>query len=268
MSGVSTSSDSAGIEVAQFPCLSDNYGYLIHDPQTGATAAIDSPEAGPYKNELEKRNWKLSHILNTHHHHDHVGGNMALKKHAGDLTICGPKSENIPGRTVDLSGGDEFKFGSQKVIVIDVGGHTLGHIAYYFPESNKVFVGDALFTLGCGRMFEGTPDQFWASLSRLRELPNETKVYCAHEYTAANAKFAMSVEPGNPALQSKVAEITDLRAKGLPTVPTTIQEEKEANPFLRCDVSEEIRKNVGVQAGDPDASAFGKVRRAKDGFRG
>ena len=255
------------IEVAQFPCLSDNYGYLIHDPETGVTAAIDTPEAEPIEEELERRGWKLTHILNTHHHYDHTGGNLELSK-GREIAICGPASEKIPGRTIDLNGGDEINFGSQKVIIIDVGGHTLGHIAYYFPYSKKVFVGDALFTLGCGRMFEGTPDQFWASLSRLRDLPDDTQVYCAHEYTEANAKFALSVEPGNSALQSKVAQIKDLRAKNLPTVPTSIKEEKETNPFLRCDASEEVRKNTGVQPGDSEAQAFAKVRKAKDSFRG
>lgn len=144
-SDASVSTDSM-LQVAQFPCLSDNYGYLIHDPNTGATAAVDTPEAKPYEAELEKRGWKLSHILNTHHHHDHTGGNTALSK-GRELAICGPESEKIPGRTVALRGGDEITFGSQKVIIIDVGGHTLGHIAYYFPDSKKVFVGDSLFTL-------------------------------------------------------------------------------------------------------------------------
>lgn len=265
---MSVSADSTTLQVAQFPCLSDNYGYLIHDPTSGATAAVDTPEVQPYEQELKKRGWTLTHILNTHHHYDHTGGNQALSQSHPDLEIAGPASEKIPGRTVALKGGDELTLGNQKVVVIDVGGHTLGHIAYYFPDSQKVFVGDALFTLGCGKMFEGTPDQFWASLVRLRDLPDETMVYCAHEYTATNAKFAMSVEPGNAALQAKVAQITELRAKGLPTVPTTIQDEKQTNPFLRCDVSDEIRQNVGVQTADSAAEAFFKVRKAKDGFRG
>lgn len=259
------------LQVVQFPCLSDNYGFLLHDTATGATAAVDTPEAGPIAAELNKRGWTLSHILNTHHHHDHTGGNLALStdsKSESSLTICGPANERIPGRTMALKGGDEFIFGSYKVVVLDVGGHTLGHIAYYFPDLGKVFVGDALFVLGCGRMFEGTPDQFWASLQRLRTLPNDTEVYCAHEYTAANAKFALSVEPGNAALQTKVQEVMHRRDQGLPTVPTTIRAEKETNPFLRCDHSEEIRRAVGVTAEDSDATAFAKVREAKDKFRG
>jgi Metallo-beta-lactamase superfamily len=161
--------------VIQIPCLTDNYGYLIHNSETGETAAIDTPEAGPYQAELRKRGWKLTHIFNTHHHHDHTGGNLALK---GDgVTVYGPVSENIPGRDVSLKGGDEIEFGSSKAKIIDVGGHTKGHIAYYFPTDATVFVGDSLFALGCGRMFEGTSDQFWASLQRLRELPDNTEVY-------------------------------------------------------------------------------------------
>lgn len=256
------------LEVAQFGCLNDNYGYLLHDPATGATAAVDTPEAKPIREQLKSRGWKLTHILNTHHHWDHTGGNAELAKTEGPLEIVGPATEKIPGRTFALQGGDEFTLGSHKVQVIDVGGHTLGHIAYYFPDARKVFVGDALFTLGCGRMFEGTPEQFWASLERLRALPDDTTVYCAHEYTAANAKFALSVEPGNAALQEQASQITALRAKGLPTVPTSIGSEKQANPFLRCDTSAELRQAVGVTAEDSPAQAFAKVRKAKDNFRG
>lgn len=161
--------------VAQFPCLSDNYGYLIHHGATGHTAAIDTPEAGPYKEELKKRGWKLTHIFNTHHHHDHTGGNMELK--TDGVKIFGPASEKIPGMDVGLTGGDQVDFGSTKATVMDVGGHTKGHIAYYFPDDGKAFVGDSLFALGCGRMFEGTPGQYWTSLKSLRELPDETDVF-------------------------------------------------------------------------------------------
>lgn len=163
------------LTVVQMPCLTNNYGYLIHDDSTGYTAAIDVPEAKRYQEELGKRNWKLTHIFNTHHHFDHTGGNMELK---GDgVVVYGPHSEQIPGRDVALKGGDEIEFGTIKGQVMDVGGHTKGHIAYYFPSEDKVFVGDALFALGCGRMFEGTPDQFWTSLKRLRDLPDETEVF-------------------------------------------------------------------------------------------
>ena len=162
-------------QVVQIPCLSDNYGYLIHNSVTGETAAIDTPDARPYQNELVKRGWKLTHILNTHHHHDHTGGNLELK--TDDVKVYGPATERIPGRDVGLNGGDEIEFGSSVAKIIDVGGHTKGHIAYYFPAHAKIFVGDSLFALGCGRMFEGTPEQNWASLQRLRDLPDNTEVY-------------------------------------------------------------------------------------------
>ena len=172
-----TASNSAGFTVVQLPCLSDNYGYLIHDEKTGQTAAVDTPEASVYENELEKRGWALTHILNTHHHWDHVGGNKELKKEG--VKVYGPAKERpkIPGMDFALEGGDKMEFGSSTVRILDVGGHTLGHIAYYFPGQAKVFVGDSLFALGCGKMFEGTPQQFWASLKRLRSLPDDTLVY-------------------------------------------------------------------------------------------
>lgn len=257
------------LTVAQFPCLGDNYGYLIHDETTGQTAAIDTPCATTYQNELKKRGWKLTHIFNTHHHDDHVGGNKDLKQ-GSDVKVYGPTKEQdrIPGIDAAVGGGDSFEFGSVKTNVLDVGGHTLGHIAFYFPDENKVFCGDALFALGCGKMFEGTPDQFWTSLKGLRELPDETTMYCAHEYTAGNAKFAASVEPGNADLMKRFEQIMEQRSRGEPTVPTQLGLEKRTNPFLRVDVSEELRKNVGVTAGDSEADAFAKVRKAKDNFRG
>ncbi len=168
---------SSNFTVAQFRSRSDNYGYLLHDPSTGATAAIDTPDARDYEEELTKRGWTLTHIFNTHHHHDHTGGNLQLKK--DKVTIIGPTNEQhkIPGIDRAVGGGDEIQFGNFRGKVIDVGGHTKGHIAYYFPDQSKAFVGDSLFSLGCGRMFEGTPDQFWASLKRLRDLPDDTLIY-------------------------------------------------------------------------------------------
>jgi len=184
--------------------------------------------------------------------------------------VVGPANEKskIPGIDVAVGGGDTVEFGSTSATVIDVGGHTKGHIAYYFPTEGKVFVGDSLFALGCGKMFEGTPAQFWDSLKRLRDLPDETLVYCAHEYTASNAKFANSVEPNNPELQERIKDVTAARAKGEPTVPSLLGLEKRTNPFLRCDSSDEIRASVGVTGGDTDVDAFAKVRKAKDNFRG
>ncbi|KAL3775769.1 hypothetical protein ACHAW5_005339 [Stephanodiscus triporus] len=261
---MSASDDS--FEVAQFLCLSDNYGYLIHDPKTGETAAVDTPCADSYKRELERRGWTLTHILNTHHHHDHVGGNMALKTEG--VKVYGPAAESIPGMDVALKERDIVSFAGTKAVVMDVGGHTRGHIAYYFPKEKTAFVGDSLFALGCGRMFEGTPKQFWTSLQGLRNLPDDTTIYCAHEYTEANARFAMSVEPGNPDLVKRVEEIKVKRARGEPTVPSSLGEEKATNPFLRGDVSSEIRKNVGASEGDDGATIFHKIRLGKDHFRG
>lgn len=219
-----------------------------------------------------------SHVLysilhSTHHHWDHTGGNTQLKKSNPDIKVYGPSNESIPECNAPVSGGDEIKtFGPDEktnpIQIIDVGGHTNGHIAYYFPNDGVVFCGDALFALGCGKMFEGTPSQFWSSLKRLRDLPDDTVVYCAHEYTQSNAKFAMSVEGGNPKLVSRVDEIKAQRQRGEATVPSLLGLEKETNPFLRVDVSEEIRRNVGVVDGDSDDVVFGKVRRAKDTFRG
>lgn len=186
------------------------------------------------------------------------------------VTIVGPTKEKdkVPGIDVTVGEGDTVKFGDGEATVMDVGGHTNGHVAYYFPDAQNVFAGDALFALGCGRMFEGTPKQFWKSLRSLRDLPDETTVYCAHEYTASNARFALSVEPGNPDLVARARDVMDKRSRDEPTVPSKIGEEKKTNPFLRVDVSEEIRKNVGVTSSDTDIDAFAKVRSAKDNFRG
>jgi len=170
-------SDPSTLSVAQFPCLSDNYGYLIHDPLSGSTAAIDVPCARSYQDELDRRGWKLTHVLNTHHHRDHTGGNLELKK--SGVTIIGPKNEQekIPGIDVAVGEDDVVDFGGSKVIVMDAGGHTKGHISYYFPDQSKIFVGDCIFSLGCGKMFEGTPEQFWGSLLKHRALPDETMIY-------------------------------------------------------------------------------------------
>ncbi|KAL3780187.1 hypothetical protein HJC23_013995 [Cyclotella cryptica] len=261
--------DDAGgsFEVVQFPCLADNYGYLIHDQTTGETAAIDTPCAASYRRELDKRGWKLTLILNTHKHHDHVGGNLELKTEG--VTVYGPACDgNIPGMDVSLKEEDVVRFGNTNAKVIDVGGHTIGHIAFYFPAEKTAFVGDSLFSLGCGRMFEGSKQQFWSSLQKLRNLPDDTLLYCAHEYTESNAKFAMSVEPGNVDLMKRVETIKARRARGEPTVPSMVGDEKLTNPFLRGDLSAEIRKNVGASVSDSNADVFGKIRREKDNFSG
>ena len=253
------------IEVHQFPCLNDNYGFLVHDVETGNTATVDTPEVGPINAALEEKGWQLTHILNTHHHFDHAGGNEELKERWG-CTIVGAANDahRIPGIDVTVSDGDSFALGGSNAHVFETPGHTTGHIAFYFAEDGVAFVGDTIFALGCGRLFEGTPDQMWTSLSKLMALPDETVVYCAHEYTQANAAFALSVEPDNSALQSRAEEIADLRAKGIPTVPTTIGLERATNPFVRPD-SVDLQSTIGM-TGDDVVAVFAETRKRKDNF--
>jgi hydroxyacylglutathione hydrolase len=251
------------LEIHQFPCRSDNYGYLIHD---GAfTAAIDTPAVDETNQILEQKGWQLTHILNTHWHDDHAGGNLSLKQ-KWQCTIVGAKrdAERIPGIDVTVEDGDTFTFGEHTAQVFDVSGHTIGHIAFHFTGDNALFCGDALFALGCGRLFEGTPAQMWGSLQKLIALPDATRVYCAHEYTQANAAFALTVEPENMALQERAEHIKALRAKGLPTVPSTIGEEKDTNPFLRPG-SDALQANLGL-AGADLVDVFAETRRRKDNF--
>ena len=253
------------IEVHQFPCLNDNYGFLVHDVETGNTATVDTPEVGPINAALEEKGWQLTHILNTHHHFDHAGGNEELKERWG-CTVVGAANDahRIPGIDVTVSDGDSFALGGSNAHVFETPGHTTGHIAFYFAEDGVAFVGDTIFALGCGRLFEGTPDQMWTSLSKLMALPDETVVYCAHEYTQANAAFALSVEPDNSALQSRAEEIADLRAKGIPTVPTTIGLERATNPFVRPD-SVDLQSTIGM-SGDDVVAVFAETRKRKDNF--
>lgn len=246
------------LSVSLVPCLDDNYGFLVRDEATGATAAVDTPDAGPILEALEERGWALDFILNTHKHGDHIGGNQALRDRTG-ATIIGPRE--VAGRThVDwiVANGDRVSVGATEFTVIDTGGHTLEHVSYFAPDAGAVFVGDTLFAMGCGRLFEGTPQQMWASLSRLAVLPPETKVYCAHEYTVANANFALSVD-GSPAVAERAAAVLEARALGEPTVPTTIGLELQTNPFLRAPA---LRPTL-----EP-AQAFAEIRRAKDEFSG
>lgn len=255
----------AKLEIHQFPCLSDNYGYLVHDSENNLTATIDTPEVAPINRALEERGWSLTHILNTHHHFDHAGGNLELKDR-WNCTIVGAKNDasRIPGIDVLMADGETYQFGSHTAQVFDVSGHTIGHIAYYFADDGVLFCGDALFALGCGRLFEGTPQQMWTSLQKLRNLPDDTVVYCAHEYTQANARFALSVEPQNDQLQSRSKEIDTLRAAGKPTVPSTIGLEKATNPFLRP-MSDNLQKNLGLTGADL-VDVFAETRRRKDNF--
>ena len=253
------------IEIRQFPCLQDNYGYLVHCPGTALTAAIDTPDAEAIDAALEREGWRLSHILNTHWHPDHAGGNAALKRRWG-CTVIGPRGEadKIPGLDMRVGEGDVVELGGLSARVLDVPGHTAGHIAYWFDLDGVAFVGDTLFALGCGRLFEGTAPMMWNSLQKLIALPDETRVFCAHEYTQSNARFALTIEPGNPALAARAQEIDRLRAEGKPTVPSTMGLEKRTNPFLRPK-STEIRARLNLNAAG-DATVFGEIRRRKDMF--
>lgn len=255
----------AGLEIHQIPVLSDNYVYLAGDPETGASAAIDPALAEPVLAALERLGWQLTHILNTHHHWDHVGGNLELKRATG-CTVVGSRHDagRIPGIDVAVAEGDEITVGRQTGRVIEVPGHTAGHIAYWFSDSHAVFCGDALFALGCGRLFEDTAEQMWRSLCKLRALPPETRVFCAHEYTQTNAAFALTIDRDNPALRARAERIRALRAAGKPTVPSTIGEERETNPFLRAD-DPALQRAVGM-AGNDAAAVFAEIRRRKDVF--
>jgi len=256
------------VEVHQFPCLSDNYGFLVHDPASGETAAIDTPDAEAYLREAAHRGWQITQIWNTHWHPDHAGGNAAIKTATG-CTVYAPEGDAAKIDTVDkvVRNGEVVCLGAWEADVIAVGGHTLGHIAYHLAGAGIAFVGDALFALGCGRMFEGTPAQFWHSLTRLKALPPQTLLYCAHEYTASNAKFALHADPANGALASYAAEIFQRREHGQPTVPTTLARELATNPFLRADdpTIQVAWADRGARAGDPVAT-FAALRAAKDTF--
>jgi len=255
------------LDIIQIPVLTDNYVYLVRDPGSDAVAVVDPAVPEPVLAELQRRGWRLTHILNTHHHGDHVGGNLALKQATGCL-IVGPRADadRIPGIDVQLGDGDTWSLGTQPARIFDVPGHTRGHIAYWFANSDALFCGDTLFALGCGRLFEGSPAQMWSSLQKFLALPDSAKVYCAHEYTESNARFAVTVEPGNDALTRRYAEIRSLRAAGKPTVPSTIGAERATNPFLRP-ASAGLRATLDLQDAD-DVAVFAETRRRKDGFRG
>lgn len=251
------------LEIELFACRSDNFGVLLHDPVTGATASIDAPEEKPILAALERRGWRLSHIFTTHHHGDHVEANLALKDRFG-ATIIGPARETIPGIDRKVDGGDSFDFAGRRVEVIATPGHTVGHICFHLPGEKLLFAADTLFALGCGRVFEGTPAQMWESLSTLAALPDETTVYFGHEYTLSNARFARTVDPENAALARRADEIEALRADGAFTAPTTIGIEKATNPFLRAG-DPAIRRHLGMERAS-DAEVFAEIRGRKDRF--
>ncbi|MFM8333177.1 MAG: hydroxyacylglutathione hydrolase [Candidatus Methylumidiphilus sp.] len=255
------------LEILQIPALTDNYIYLAHEPNGWATAVIDPAAAEPVLKALDERGWTLTHILNTHHHGDHVGGNLELKRATGCAVVgVARDKERIPGIDVEVAEGDIIGLGHAAARVLDIPGHTSGHIGFWFAEDDALFCGDTLFGLGCGRLFEGHAEQMWESLEKIRALPPSTRIYCAHEYTQANGRFALTVEPGNPDLLERLSDVQSLRARGLPTVPFLLSEELAANPFLRPE-SLAIRHRLKLEKAD-NWRVFAELRHLKDGFVG
>jgi hydroxyacylglutathione hydrolase len=238
------------MEVVAVPAFTDNYIWLVHDEPSGETAVVDPGDAAPALAEAERRGWTITQVWNTHWHPDHTGGNVAIKRATG-ASVSGPANENIAGRDVALSEGSELRIGEHVGRVIEIPGHTLGHIALVFDEARVAFVGDTLFAMGCGRLFEGTAEQMFGSLRRLAVLPEDTALYCGHEYTLANARFAAHAEPDNPAIAARLAEVEALRQAGTITLPTTVAKERETNPFVRAS----------------DWRDFARLRAEKDSFR-
>lgn len=252
-----------GLDIHQFACLQDNFGVLIHDQTTGQTASIDAPEAEPVRRALAEKGWKLTHILVTHHHADHTQGIASLKAETG-CTVIGPKAEAARIPTLDrmVGGGDQLALGGHKIDVLDTPGHTAGHISYHLPDDKVAFVGDTLFAIGCGRVIEGTPQMMWDSLARLAKLPGDTMIYCGHEYTASNARFALTIEPDNQALTARASDVQRTLAAGKATLPTRLDHELATNPFLRPQVAG-IRKRLGLE-GAKDWQVFAEIRERKN----
>jgi hydroxyacylglutathione hydrolase len=238
------------MEIVPIPAFTDNYIWLVRDEVSGETAVVDPGDAAPALKECESRGWAVSQVWNTHHHWDHSGGTVAMKEATG-CTIFGPAAEDIPGRDVALSEGSELQIGDHVGRAMEIPGHTLGHVALVFDDAGIAFVGDTLFAMGCGRLFEGTPQQMFRSLQRIAELPDDTRLYCGHEYTLANARFAAHAEPANEAVSSRLDAVQKLRESGRITLPTTVAEERATNPFVRASTWEE----------------FARLRAAKDSFR-
>lgn len=255
------------IDMRQFTCLDDNFGLIIHDSVTGATASIDAPDADAVEAQLKKFGRQLTHIFTTHHHIDHVAGNLRLKELFG-CTIIGPKAEadKIPGIDIQVSGGDKFSWSNREVTVYDCPGHTLGHIAFSIPSEYSLFAGDTVFAMGCGRVLEGTIEQMFHAVNQFKALSPSTFIYCGHEYTEANCKFALTLEPGNKALQNRFHIVQGQRARGEMTCPTTLSDELKTNPYFRCD-SQEIRVTLGMEEAT-EVDVFAEIRSRKNSFKG
>lgn len=253
------------LELVTIPCLTDNYAFLLHDDASGATALVDVPEADAILQVLQDRGWKLDEVWITHHHADHVQGlENVLKVHGAKVTGAAADRHRLPHLDREVAGGEMFDFAGHTVDVMDVSGHTVGHVAYYVADAAAVFTADSLMALGCGRLFEGTAVQMWASLSRLAALPGETTVCSGHEYTAANAKFALTIDPDNAELISRADEVAAARNRNEPTVPSNLAREIETNPFLRA-ADARIRQRLGMESAT-DAEVFAEIRSRKDSF--
>ncbi len=253
------------LQIETIPCLSDNYAYLAHDPATGETAVVDVPEAAPILNALAEKGWRATQVLITHHHADHVQGlSDLLAQHDAKVVGHAADAARLPPLDQSVSEGDTVSIGSETGHVMDVSGHTVGHIAFHFPQSAVVFTADSLMALGCGRVFEGTMPQMWESLSKLASLPPETTVCSGHEYTAANARFALTIDPDNPDLKSRIEAVDAARAQGRPTVPSRLSEELATNPFLRA-ADPGIQTHLGMTGADA-VTVFAEIRTRKDNF--
>lgn len=255
----------ATLEIELVPCLRDNYAYVLRDAAEGLCAVVDPSEAAPVRDALESRGWRIGHILNTHHHPDHTGGNSELKRAYG-AEVIGPENDRarIPALDRGVGEGRDFALGSHRVRVLDIPAHTRAHIAFVFDDDDAVFTGDTLFAMGCGRLFEGTPEMMWRSLSKLMTLRDTMRVYCGHEYTLNNGRFALTLEPGNADLKARMREVESLRQRETPTIPSTIGLEKKTNPFLRPH-SDEIRRTLNMGDAD-DVEVFAEMRARKDRF--
>ena len=253
------------LELVTIPALSDNYTFLLHDSDSGDTAVIDVPEAGPILDALSQRGWSLTEIWLTHHHHDHIGGVDDLLKHH-DAKVVGAQADRhrLPSLNREVSEGDVFDFGGERVEVLDVSGHTVGHIAFVVPESGYAFTADSLMALGCGRLFEGSAEQMWASLQKLAALDPETLICSGHEYTQANAKFAITVDPDNDDLKARIERINSARDSNEPTVPSKLSEEVATNPFLRA-ADPAIQAHLDMIGAEP-VDVFAEIRARKDRF--